>query len=229
MWSSPRGNSAGFSSGASPWNYLLNQTVMITQYLRLTVWPRALVLNYGWPLPLRLGDVLPYALLITSLLVVTIVALTRQPKWGFLGLWFFVTLAPTSSIVPIATEVGAERRMYLPLIALIVAAVVAASCIKRLSPTVLAVMLAICSAGLAAGTFARNREYASGLQLSRTIVARHPTSVAYHVLADELIKVGQDDEAMVYLRQALPGAPRAYYTLGVEMFKQEMGRGHRSA
>ena len=36
---------------------------------------------------------------------------------------FFLTLAPTSSIVPIATEVGAERRMYLPLAALSVLAV----------------------------------------------------------------------------------------------------------
>ena len=36
------------------------------------------------------------------------------------GLWFFVTLAPASSIVPVATEVGAERRMYLPLMAIAV-------------------------------------------------------------------------------------------------------------
>ena len=35
---------------------------------------------------------------------------------------FFLTLAPTSSVVPIASEVGAERRMYLPLAALVVLA-----------------------------------------------------------------------------------------------------------
>ena len=39
--------------------------------------------------------------------------LARRPHVGFLGAWCFITLAPTSSIVPIATEVGAERRMYL--------------------------------------------------------------------------------------------------------------------
>ena len=38
---------------------------------------------------------------------------------GFLGAWFWITLAPTSTIVPIATEVAAERRMYLPLAALV--------------------------------------------------------------------------------------------------------------
>ncbi len=111
LWSGPRVHSAGFSIGVSPWLYLLDQTVMITQYLRLAAWPHELVANYGWVFPATLGHVLPYALFIACLLVLTIVALIRQPRWGFLGAWFFVTLARTSSIVPIATEVGAERRM----------------------------------------------------------------------------------------------------------------------
>ena len=41
--------SAGFSTNVSPWTYLLNQTVMLVRYLRLAVWPSALVVNYGWP------------------------------------------------------------------------------------------------------------------------------------------------------------------------------------
>src|SRR5204863_324194 len=62
MWSSPRGLSAGFSAhDADVWTYLLNQTVMITRYLRLAVWPRGLVLYYGWPLSLNLDTVLPQA------------------------------------------------------------------------------------------------------------------------------------------------------------------------
>ncbi len=39
----PRLRSAGFDAGVSVWSYLLNQTVMITRYLRLTLWPDALV------------------------------------------------------------------------------------------------------------------------------------------------------------------------------------------
>ena len=58
VWSGPRVRSAGFSTGVSPWTYLLNQTVMISRYLQLALWPRALVVNYGWPVPLTLGDVL---------------------------------------------------------------------------------------------------------------------------------------------------------------------------
>jgi tetratricopeptide (TPR) repeat protein len=221
LWAGPRVHSAGFSSGVSPWTYLLNQTLMITRYLSLTIWPQALVLNYGWPLPLTLRTVLPYALLVTSLMVLTIVVLYRVPKWGFLGAWFFVTLAPASSVIPIATEVGAERRMYLPLIALVVLAVVGASFIKRLSFSVLSTVLVVCAVALGVTTFARNRDYASALQLARTVVARHPTSVAHHLLGAELMIAGQQDEALLELRQAVPGAPRAYYDLGLALFRQE--------
>src|SRR6266850_125030 len=220
VWTGPRAHSAGFSTGVSPWTYLLNQTVMITRYLHLAIWPRALVVNYGWPVPLALGDVLPDALFVTALLAITAVALVHRPKWGFLGAWFFVTLAPTSSIVPIATEVGAERRMYLPLIAVVVLAVLSASFLKRAVSAGGAVALAVVAALLSIGVFTRNREYSSALLLARTTVERHPTSVAHHLLGVELLVAGDREEAMSELRHAIPGAPRAHYTLGVELVKE---------
>ncbi len=220
MWTGPRIHSAGFSSGVSPWVYLLNQTVMITQYLQLSVWPRGLVANYGWPVVVTLGDVLPYAVFVALLLALTTGALLRSPKLGFLGAWFFITLAPTSSVVPIATEVGAERRMYLPLIALVVLAVVAISRIPRVPPAAAAGVVLVAAAALAAGTVTRNREYASALQLARTTVERRPTSVAHHVLGTELLRAGATDEAMVHLRQAVDGAPRARFTLGLQLYQQ---------
>ena len=133
LWSGPRAHSAGFASGITAWTYLLNQTRMIPHYLRLAIWPRSLVVNYGWPAPVTLADVLPQALFISVLFVATVVALVRSPALGFAGAWFFVTLAPTSSIVPIATEVGAERRMYLPLIAIIALAVVGSAALSDLA------------------------------------------------------------------------------------------------
>jgi len=223
MWSGPRVHSAGFSSGVSPWTYLLNQTVMITRYLRLTLWPRDLVSNYGWPVPLTLRQVLPYALLVIALIATVIAGLVRRPRWGFLGAWFFVTLSPTSSIVPIATEVGAERRMYLPLVSLIVllaliGARLAARGGRRGRLAALAA-LALLSTGLGAATLLRNQEYGSALVLARTSVERYPSSVGHHVLATELILAGDREQARAELRQALPGAPRAHYTLGIELFR----------
>jgi tetratricopeptide (TPR) repeat protein len=233
IWSAPRAESAGFSTGISAWTYLLNQTVIITEYLRLAVWPRSLVAFYGWPLPLTLGDVLPHATLILSLLAITILALIRWPMVGFLGAWFFITLAPASSIVPVATEVGAERRMYLPLMALVVLGAIAAvrlwevveSRLHRPGVTASARWVAVAgigvlSAALGLRTIARNREYASPLSLARTIVDRRPTPVAHHILGEQLIAAGEHQEGIAALQAAVPGNSKARYFLGLELFNQ---------
>ncbi len=98
--------------------------------------------------------------------------------------------------------------------------VVAASFIKHVGATSKAVAWVLVSAALAAGTFSRNRDYSSGVRLARTVIERHPTSVGHLMLATQLLEAGGDrEEAMGQLRQALPGAPRAHYALGVELFK----------
>jgi Flp pilus assembly protein TadD len=229
----PRRRSAGFATGITPWAYLLNQPPLLIRYLSLFFWPNSLVANYGWPQALTLADVLPYAVLILLLLAFVVAALRWQPRLGFLGLWFFVTLAPTSSIVPIATEVGAERRMYLPLAALVVLVVVGVAWLwdrfehklpialrsGARGPIAAAVLLVLLSTALGATTVARNREYSSSLTLARANLDRYPTPVAHHVLAVELLDAGDRQQAMDHLRQALPGAPRAHLTLGIELIK----------
>jgi len=196
---------------------------MIVKYLRLAVWPRDLVANYGWPAPITFGEAVPYLLVVAGLVAIAAFFLARRPHWGFLGAWFFITLAPTSSVVPIATEVGAERRMYLPLIAIATLVVLV---VDRLSVRggrggrIAAVaVLALVSTALATGTFLRNRDYQSALALARTTVDRYPTSVAHHALGEELLLAGEHDQGLAELRQALPGAPRAHYTLGAQLLK----------
>src|SRR5262249_15797007 len=94
MAGGPRSQSVGFSAGTSAWNSLLNQAQLIVHYLRLTIWPRSLVLDYGPAQPLTLYDVWPSALLVIGLVTATLMALATWPMLGFLGAWFFVTLAP---------------------------------------------------------------------------------------------------------------------------------------
>jgi tetratricopeptide (TPR) repeat protein len=225
----PRAAVVGFSTGVSPWVYLLNQAQVITQYLQLALWPDALVAFYGWPQPVSLADVAPHVAVVGSLFVLTGIALWKRPAVGFLGVWFFVTLAPASSIVPVSTEVGAERRMYLPLIALAVLAAVAVEAamtrvlrgqpfspaavrVLRLRP---AVAVLVAAALLSTLTIARNREYGSPLTLAETIVARRPTAVAHHMLGEELVRAGRHDQAVPHLRAAVEqGNSRARYLLG---------------
>ena len=116
IWSGPRMHSAGFSTGVSPWTYLLNQAVMIVGYLRLAFWPRGLVANYGWPVPI--SSVMPPVRARRRQAGRDRAVCLAAEVRGFLGAWFFVTLAPTSSIVPIATE-SAQSAACLPLIAVL--------------------------------------------------------------------------------------------------------------
>lgn len=222
--SGARSGVAGLSSGVSPWTYFLNQTVVVTHYLSLSIWPSGLVVFYGWPVPLAFADVVPQAILIVALAAATIVALARVPALGFLGAWFFITLAPASSVVPIATEVGAERRMYVPLLALIMMAVAGAHALWKRRPDIrpLAIVPAVALAGvagiLAAATVMRNREYATALSLAQTVVDRRPTGVAYHVLGEQLMLEGRDAEAVVPLTEAVArGNSRAGYPLGIAL------------
>ena len=186
---------------------------------------------------LTLRDVAPYAVLVVALFLATVAALALRPKLGFLGAWFFVTLAPASSIVPIATEVGAERRMYLPLAGLIALAVVGCATAwtriertasarigvdsERLTPAAGRVVLALVVAALAVAAIGRNREYSSGLSLARTVLERRPSSVAHHMVGTELILAGKAEEAVPHLREATAGDARAYYSLGVELFNEK--------
>jgi tetratricopeptide (TPR) repeat protein len=221
---SPRSGSAGFAAGIDPWTYLMNQTVMIVQYLRLTFWPAGLVINYGAPEQLTLPQVLPQAVTVVALVLLTLVALLRWPLAGFLGAWVWLTLAPTSSIVPIATEVGAERRMYLPLIALVAGTVFAAHklfAVARVPARVRAAILVVTTAALSAATLARNQEYGSALTLARTTLARWPSAVAHGMVGAELAALGRDEEALPELRAAAAVDPHARYNLGITLFNRK--------
>src|SRR5262249_25183433 len=182
--SGPRSHSAGFSSGVTPWTYLLNQPAMILQYVKLAFWPHGLVLDYGLPRAVAVRDMWPYAVIVLASVVATGVAWFRRPALAFLGTWFFVTLAPSSSSIPIATEVGAERRMALPLMAIVVGFVIGGAVVmtrvrvladpRRRNP-----VMAGCLGGLfcvlTTLTLQRNRDYLSATGIWQSVLDRRPT------------------------------------------------------
>lgn len=216
----PRWRSAGFSSGVSPWMYLLNQAPLLGRYLRLVFVPVGLVLDYGQPQPIALTSALPSGLLVIALLAATVVGLMRVPLLGVFGAWFFLTLAPTSSILPISTEVGAERRMYLPLIAVLAVVVLT---VWRLLPRpaervrALAGAAVLLSLGLATLTVARNREYDSELRIWQTVVERWPTGRAHHNYGIALKAAGRRAEAVAEYEKAVQTLPDAEYALAFEL------------
>ena len=234
-----RADSVGFSLGVSSWTYLLNQAEIVTDYLRRSVWPYPLVFAYGEPRALALGDVLPEATLILALAALACWSWWKVPRIGVLALAFFIVLAPTSSVVPIATEVGAERRMYLPLSALILLAVLfgywmwrtIASRVTTAKDTAasqapvwlhfggLAIPLAVCAL-LSVLTIQRNTEYATAERLWRSTLERWPSAIAHRNLATSLLQIGRGNEAIEHLRATLDEHPEMRAPLGQTLLEQ---------
>src|SRR5436190_1174656 len=92
------GTNAGFGyEGVTPWEYLRSQGGVILHYLRLSFWPDSLCLDYGWPVASSpLAIYLPCGIIL-ALVLASLWGTWKFPKLGFLGLSFFLILAPTSS------------------------------------------------------------------------------------------------------------------------------------
>jgi len=178
---SARGDSVGLGEGMTWYAYLYTQCWAITHYLRLIVWPDALAPDYGFHAIHDLRGV-PGAILLSAIAGATLVAWRHIERFGWLafaGSMFFLLLAPSSSVVPVVTEVGAERRVYLALAALLVPTVVGIEWARRRAAGKVSARAAVaCSAGIAialcATTFARSRTYANPELFWRRAAAAMP-------------------------------------------------------
>lgn len=206
-----RFDTVGFQLGIPWYSYLYTQAWAIPHYLRLVFWPDHLTLDYGQR-PIGGWQGVPGAIVMTLFLVATIVAWARPNRWawfGFLGAMFFLLLAPSSSVVPIATEIAAERRIYLALAPALVALVVGIELLRRryAAPGRIAPTLAIAAAAaLAVVTFQRSRLYADPQALWRDAVANAPANPrAYDNLASTLFFVDPPrlDEAEALYSRAI--------------------------
>lgn len=118
----PTNPTVGYDSvpRVNAFEWLLTEAPVLVHYLRLTLWPHPLIAAYDWDVIRKVDEAFLPGLLILALLIASFAVWFRRPHWGFLGAWFFLLLAPTSSIMPIISEIVAERRMYLPMLSVLV-------------------------------------------------------------------------------------------------------------
>ena len=191
----------GFGLGVDPWDYALIECGAITRYLWLAVWPASLVFDYGFDLRPALPTAYLGAGFVGALIVAAIVGLARRPAWGFLAAWFLLTLAPTSSIVPIPLAPLSENRAYLGSAAVCVAVVaLLVRCRAKFLPWFAPAM----TVAFIALTSARNADYRSELSIWSDTVAKRPLSPrAHNNLGRALQQIGRVAEAKREFEQAL--------------------------
>jgi hypothetical protein len=218
-----RGRGVGYGLGFSWWSYALTECWAVAHYLLLALWPYPLVLDYGTGVIGGIRDALPWACVVAVLLGATAVAFARRSALGFCGLWFFLVLAPSSSVVPVAFQPMAEHRMYLPLAAVVSAGVAGAWAWLGARSVALAAAAAL---ALGLGAHGRNRDYASETSIWADTVLRRPGNPrARLALGDALSREGRHAEAAGQFAEALrldPGDFEARRKLGLEFF--DMGR-----
>jgi len=233
--SGARTTTAGFGvAHLTPWAYALTQSRVILHYLRLAVWPHPLVLDYSdWPIATSLAEVAGPAVAVTLLVMATLWLLRKQPAVGFIGAWMFLILAPTSSVMPIVTEIAAERRMYLPLITVVVFLVLTTWELLGgvIRPRTMRTRVAACAvvgllAILSGLTLRRNVQYQSEMGMLHDVIAKRPRNArAHYNLGVALAEQRQEEAAIANFTEALrlsPDYAEAHGNLGVVLAE----RGH---
>lgn len=198
------------------WMYALTQCRAVVHYLKLSVWPYPLVFDYYDTVMVRyVWEALPYMLILMALAAGTGIALWRHRAIDFLGVWFFAILAPSSSVVPIATQMMAEHRMYLPLAAVVTLGVMVINALLGRRNGVVFLMLAV---GLGFLTTRHNQDYRSELSIWSDTLAKCPDNIrAHYNLGNALFLTGKVQEAIDQYEQALqirPDCLEAHDNLG---------------
>src|SRR5262245_43691165 len=194
----------------TPKKYALTEAGVILYYLQISVWPRGLAIDYqSWPWCETLADAMPEAAIVAGLLLLTAILLLWRPALGYVGAWFFITLAPTSSVLPIVDPVF-EHRLYLPLASVTTLAVFVGDWLLRTAGLGALRPYALAAAAVALGvlTHVRNEEYRNRAEIWTSTVDRVPNNVRARAnLAQGLIAEGRSDEVIPVLDRALELSP----------------------
>ena len=207
-----------------PLDYALTQFGVITHYIRLIFIPTPLCLDYYWPAAQGLAEILPGALLVGVFLALTAWGLVKNPPLGFAGVWFFLILGPTSSILPLE-DMAFEHRLYLPLASVAVLGVVGGYellrylfplfSIRRRNLGIILTMVIVIGMGVL--TLQRNIDYRTSVGMWRDVIGKRASNPrAYNNLGNLINKQGGHREAFKLYQTAIEvdaGYQPGYYNL----------------
>lgn len=221
----------GYGIGYSWHEYFRIECGTILLYLRLAVFPAPLVFDYGELVPVPA----PAAWLTAAGVLAAGVAAMwfgwrRHRGPAYLGICFLLTLAPTSSVVPVVGQPIAENRLYLPLIA--VSTVLAAGLVQTAGRRATVLLVAIAGA-LVWGSARRNHDYRSEETIWEDTLRKRPDSArAYGFYGTALLRAGKVDAAERHLSTAIrlnPNYVQGHSNLGaIQLGKGKVEEGIRS-
>jgi tetratricopeptide (TPR) repeat protein len=209
------GASAGFGIKDLPWyRYLFTEFRALFEYIGTFLFPSGL--NLDWDFPIS-RTILDHGAIfgLVGLLALAAAAWRfrrRFPLAGFGYLLFLLLLAPTSSILPIKDPV-AERRLYLPMLGLLLI-LVDLVCRLKIDRKALAAAGVFVLLGAAAATHARASVWSSPISLWEDTVRKSPNKARDHQqLAAAYYDQGKFDLALAEYQRAAQMEPPEYSML----------------
>jgi tetratricopeptide (TPR) repeat protein len=206
-----RGGSIGFGIGVSWWQYALTQFKAITTYISLSLWPHPLIFARGAFWITNTLEIIPHAVIVLGLFISTLIAFKKNSPLGFLGIWFFAILSPTSSIIPGTTQMIVEHRMYLPLIAILTLALLGLYTLVSKKTTAVFIVLCLPLGYL---TSLRNNVYLSSATLWQDTISHEPNNAFAQLnYGVELINQNKFEEAKKHIELSLKLEPNSVEAL----------------
>ena len=204
----------GFGGTLQAWRYFLTQFRVLVRYIRLLVFPTGLNLDYDFPLSASLLEPRTFLSVLAILTLVLVGWRWRraQPLYSFSIFWFFLTLSPTSSIIPIP-DVIFEHRVYLPLVGVCLSFPFAMEWLARkgtggLQPRRVVVLSCLVLTVLIVATILRNEVWNDEVRLFSDAVAKSPHKLrAYANLVFAYMKRGQEQQAISVAKLGIENVP----------------------
>ncbi|HEY1068334.1 MAG TPA: tetratricopeptide repeat protein, partial [Pirellulales bacterium] len=190
------------------------QPEVILHYLRLAFWPDALCLDYHWPIERDPTVIAATGAVVAALFLASVALLFYSPPLGFVCLWFFLTLAPSSSVLPIV-DLAFEHRTYLALASPVVLTILGGwrlwerlvsrnPVLERVRIAAPATLLLVIVSALGTRTIVRNFDYWSVERMWRTVAEISPDNPrAHHNIGVELVQSGRTADALPYYEKAV--------------------------
>jgi Tfp pilus assembly protein PilF len=209
---------ATHDASVTPWIYFITEWSAYLYYLRLFLWPDALVIDrLDYPLARSILEVQAWGSLL-ALAALGALAWRLRRRWPivtFAVLWYLITLAPESSFFPLAEPVN-EHRPYLAMLSLgalaglaltalaaLVARVMRASA-TRVTVAVVAVVVIV----LGGATHVRNEVWRDDYTLWKDAIEKAPRNPRAWLNAGHAAMArGEDDAARTYLLAGVRLAP----------------------
>jgi protein O-mannosyl-transferase len=222
--------------GTSPLHYLITQPFVILHYFTQFFWPAGLSADSDWGTLDNIWNIRFFAGCLFILVMIGIAFYTsakanlRPISFGIL--WFFIALAPTSSIIPLA-EVLNDHRMFFPFVGLalsvgwalglVVFRLIDSGTISNKKILWAPVFLLFIMCGY--GTWKRNKVWHSEHSLWENVTLKSPKNGRGLMNFGNILEgEGRYAEAQLYFDRALQLVPNySFVYVNIGVLKQKMG------